>query len=478
MRNSIGFAGALAFLLASSLCAAEERTEHFDTDPGWDGMNNRSMIEMRPVVQDFGYRPGEGGAAGAIGGTITPDGHPAYYAKPIALQCLDTRMHASGNLTVKKGGGNVLLGFFNPRTINEWRTPNTLVFRINGRGDTFHLHTEYTTRKWRAGAGVIGRYDTAADRMYPVENPSGAAYRWTMDYDPNGNNGAGTFTATLDDLTAVMNIDPELRKDGAAFNRFGFLNVVKHADGGGEFYIDDVEIDGEKVDLSKDPEWEGVGNHANFLSDETRPRFNFGYSATHFAGGTGAGEFGGIFFRGDCRYPHTLAYYGAKTETLTLVAPLRASGKLVFKRGVSDSTALFGFFNSEHSVAVTDSQRHALPSDFLGFAIEGPSAQGFFAYPNYRVHGDGASRGYPETMPRIYPDGTPHDWKLEYTPNGANGGTIAFTLDAGPPAVLEVPAEHIAAGATFNRFGFVSPWIDGNGQVVYLDDVTYTFTQR
>ena len=29
-------------------------------------------------------------------------------------------------------------------------------------------------------------------------------------------------------------------------------------------------------------------------------------------------------------------------------------------------------------------------------------------------------------------------------------------------------------GGNFNRFGFVTPHIDGNGQTVFIDDVTYT----
>ena len=39
---------------------------------------------------------------------------------------------------------------------------------------------------------------------------------------------------------------------------------------------------------------------------------------------------------------------------------------------------------------------------------------------------------------------------------------------------LALPAEHAAEGAAFDRFGFVTPWIDGNGQVVYLDDMQFT----
>jgi len=33
------------------------------------------------------------------------------------------------------------------------------------------------------------------------------------------------------------------------------------------------------------------------------------------------------------------------------------------------------------------------------------------------------------------------------------------------------------ADTEFNRFGFVTTWIDGNGQHVYFDDLTYTWKQ-
>jgi hypothetical protein len=50
------------------------------------------------------------------------------------------------------------------------------------------------------------------------------------------------ITATLDDETAEMVLDPKFRADGATFNRFGMINVMKSADGGGEIYFDDVLI--------------------------------------------------------------------------------------------------------------------------------------------------------------------------------------------------------------------------------------------
>ena len=39
----------------------------------------------------------------------------------------------------------------------------------------------------------------------------------------------------------------------------------------------------------------------------------------------------------------------------------------------------------------------------------------------------------------------------------------------------ELPAPgHRAAGARFDRFGLITTWIDGNGQLVYFDDLRYT----
>ena len=183
------------------------------------------------------------------------------------------------------------------------------------------------------------------------------------------------------------------------------------------------------------------------------------------------GEIGGLFFRGDCRYKDRLAYYGAKTGALSLANELHASGKVTFLRGVTDSTTLFGFFNATESVRVNDKQDQAIPSDFLGAAIEGPSGEGFLFYPVYRVHAGVAGEAH-STAPHIYPDGALHQWDLQYAATDA-GGELTLSLD-GQVVRLSLPKDHLAVGAAFDHFGFVTPWIDGNAQVVYLDDLRYT----
>jgi hypothetical protein len=157
---------------------------------------------------------------------------------------------------------------------------------------------------------------------------------------------------------------------------------------------------------------------------------------------------------------------------------LRASGRVCLRRGVSDSTTLFGFYHSTLSLAVNPSQQFSTPKDSLGAAIEGPSGEGFYFYPVYRNHGDHASSGVGANPPRIYPDGATHDWTLEYDPAAANGnGRITLTLD-GKPVSMDLTPGDKAAGAQVDRFGLVTPWIDGNGQDVYFDDLTYTCRQE
>jgi hypothetical protein len=462
MKQAVLFSMAWLLPLLSS---GDIRHERFDQDPLWDGLNNFSQIGMRPVVQDFGYSATTNCNAipGEVGGTITPDAQMAYYAKRLAALTLNDSFSASGKMLVSPGGGNTLLGFFNPARANEWRMANSIVFRIYGRGDVFQVHFEYGTSLWRASAG-----------MFPGDFPSGTVCTWSLTYTPVGTD-SGEVVAVFNGQSSTCTLSPGHRGDGAVFTHCGLLNVLKHPDDTGRLWIDEVVINGVPEDFSADPGWDEFQTQASYLSEDTRPRFAFGYSPTQYGGGMTPGEIGGRFFRGDCRYPETLAYYGAPIADLSLESRLEATGKVCLRRAVSDSTTLFGFFHSERSVAVNPSQSQSLPAEFLGLAIEGPSADGFYIYPCYRTQGDGAGRQYVTNLPPIYPDSQTRDWTLTYDPDGNGGGGEIRLTCGGRTAVLPLLPGHKALGAQFNRFGFVTPWVDGNGQLVYFDDLSYTY---
>jgi hypothetical protein len=477
-RVALYFVGAL---LISDGSQAALRQENFDREPpGWEGLNNRSTaFEIKSVVQNFGYSPGTmhaGGSMGEAGGRINPAGEAAFYGYRLPRPgTLDTPRTAEGRMLVARGSGHALLGFFNTNSVNGWRTPNTMALRINSRGDSFHCHFEYCTSLWRAGAGVIGEI-VPGERITAAALAVDKPYQWKLAYDPHGAGGRGVISVTFDGVTATCEIEQAHRGEGCTFTHFGFLPVLKTWDGPGDIWIDDVKINGVAFDFSKDPGWDELNNRRTYTTKDTRPRFDFGWSASHHAGGLKAGELGGLIFRGDCREPARMAAYGDRLAPLNLNMPLKARGKVAVLRAISDSTASIGFYHSKYSMQKNPSQKHSIPSDYLGINIEGPSSEAFFFYPVYRTHGDEAlALGHDGgRAPRIYPDRRVHDWFLDYDPEGANGnGRITVGLDD-RTCSLNLGPGHKAAGATFDRFGICTPWIDGNSVTVYFDDLEYT----
>jgi hypothetical protein len=472
---------ACALLIAPSIFGQTLRTESFDQEPNWESINSRSTaFPLRQVTQDFGYSPGTshaGGAAGEIGGTLNPAGEAAYYGdrlpKPLDLT---SPLNASGKIFVAPGPGHFLLGFFNANTLNEWRTPNTLVLRINSRGETWHCHLEYCSSQWRAEAGVVGEI-IRGERLRQTEIPAGRVYNWNLKYFPPSGNDPAYFTLKLGDWTARCDIVPEHFQDGAVFTHFGILPIPKTWDSPGHAWLDDITINGVHFDFSSDPKWDSLNNRHYYVSADTRPRFDFGYSRTHFARGKNSGEIGGLIFRGDCREAARMAAYGDRIGKLTLQNKLIARGKVTLLRAISDSAALIGFYNAEHSMKSNPSQNESIPSDFIGINIEGPSSEGFFFYPVYRAHTEGGGKALGQNggkSPRIKPDAMPHDWTFTYDPAGANGnGQITVTLDE-QRCTMDLESGHKNLGASFDRFGICTTWIDGNSVTAYFDDLTYS----
>jgi hypothetical protein len=456
------------------------RTQSFDQDPDWDGHQNRLAEKVsREVKQDFGWSrtAHAGGASGEVGGLVSPAWEPAYYAKKIPATTFDQRLTASGTLNCTGRKFHVLLGFFNSGTLGAWRAPNSISLRLQGRGDHFYCYVEYATARFRAGGDSpkgFAQRDPATERLTMRHFPLGKVIRWTLEYDPAGNGGKGTVNVTLDGQEAVCNLGDGHKQDGARFDRFGLQNVMKSVDDAGEVWFDDVTVQGERDDFSRDPKWEGVGNRRAFTSKRVRPAFDYGWSPTNYAGGKGPGELGGINFRGDGRYADKIGYYGDRLETLDLTKPIRASGRICLRRAASDSTTLIGFFHSKESATVRDEQKSSWPYPFVGAVVEGPSPEGFFLYPAHRLTQGEFSNSRAENSPYIYPDGRSHAWTLEYTPGSP--GMLRVTLD-GKGGEFKIDETLQRSGARFDRFGIISTVIDGNGQEIYFDDLTYTCKQ-
>jgi hypothetical protein len=138
---------------------------------------------------------------------------------------------------------------------------------------------------------------------------------------------------------------------------------------------------------------------------------------------------------------------------------------------------LFGFYHSRDSMAANPSQDSGLPASFLGASVDGPSREGFYFAPAYRGRDAGRGAVSGDGPPHIYPDGKAHDWALDYSPSAAGGrGRITLSLD-GKAVQLDLGEGTRARGARFDRFGIVTTWVDGNGQAIYFDDLTYTCSQ-
>jgi hypothetical protein len=466
---------AIVVLLLSSLAMAQ-KSEDFSTDPNWDALNNRLLPDPLPVIeQSFGYSPNTnhaGGSNGEIGGLTQRSTTPAYYAMKIPTRTFNNKLKASGKFSVTRADGSsgALFGWFNDKA-EGWRTPNSLMFRIDGNGDKYWVFIEYGTQHWLTGGMGCFEGERYQTTKTPPFRSDGTAHEWMLEYDPAANGGSGAVIFTLDGKTYTLNVAPEHRADGLELNRFGMLNhmLTGHSI---EPWFDDLTVDGEKIDFSKDPGWESGGSQVKFGDRIIRPLHDFGFSPdTNFAGGSGKGEVGGTLWRGEYAQP---AYYAARLERLTLNDAFSASGRIAFTRAGSDSGSCFGWFDSTSKQNKT-SRDH--PSEnILGIMIEGPSRIGHYFRPFYN-DSTGAGELKPHG-PIIRPDGKAHTFAVRYDPSGAGGnGKVIFKLD-NDEQTYDLPAGAKRAGASFDRFGFFNLQTKGNHTTIYIDDLKLTPERR
>ncbi len=51
-----------------------------------------------------------------------------------------------------------------------------------------------------------------------------------------------------------------------------------------------MTVNGKRFDFREDPRWDERNNRRTYETTNVRPRFDFGWSPTHWAGGKAAGE--------------------------------------------------------------------------------------------------------------------------------------------------------------------------------------------
>jgi hypothetical protein len=414
-----------------------------------------------PVTrQDFGTRTLASGPA--IGGWVQRSLTPAWFAKIIATRTLTNKLSASGKFAVTNdlGGSGVLFGWFNESS-RGWRTPNSLIFRIDGNGGRYWVFYEYGTRNWLTGGGGCfegDRYQTTPTKPLPAD---GTVHTWSLSYDPAGVNGSGVMTFVLDGKTYTQTLLPGHKEDGAEFNRFGIFNV-QTTGSGMDVFFSDLVLDGEAVDSRSNAGWEGRGNKVEFPDRTLRPYHDFGWSSTSKAGSK-PGELGGIIWRDE-----NPAYYASKVGPLTLEDELFASGKIAFNGAGSDSGVYLGWFDSRSKTNKVVSDHEQAPRNMLAILLEGPSRIGHYFRGAYRTRtGDGV---LDDNGPIIRPDGRVHEWSIHYSPAA---GTIAVKLDDGT-ATLVLKPEHRKHGASFDRFGLFNLQVGGHFVDIAIDDLTYS----
>jgi hypothetical protein len=214
-------------------------------DTGWNGMNHERQYADRALrpLHDFGYSATSfagGKKQGEIGGIVWRDERPAYYAEKVGPLSLEHRLRASGKLALNGAGSDsaVYIGWFESaakknKTTPEHVEPQRHVLGIIMEGPSrigHYFRPGYWTSTGAGGAAESG----------PIIRPDGQSHAWSIDYNPDANEGNGRITVQFDSKKQTLDLKPGHKKSGAVFDRFGILNCQS----GGHFvevYLDDLE---------------------------------------------------------------------------------------------------------------------------------------------------------------------------------------------------------------------------------------------
>lgn len=218
-------------------------------DPHWEGHNNTSQYTAPNFhgMHSFGWSQTNwaGEEAGEIGGlfwrTEPHDPLCAYYGDDIGSLTLDDPISFSGTICFTDGmtDAAAFFGYFNHENqveSFEADTPDAGFPMRNMMGVAI------------ADSSAVGYYfhplvsaegREGASTTCGVFLPDRRRRHFRFEYDPDGADGIGRVTVTLDGQQHPFDLTREQRRNGGVFNRFGLANVRR----GGhsvQFYLDDV----------------------------------------------------------------------------------------------------------------------------------------------------------------------------------------------------------------------------------------------
>ena len=185
----------------------------------------------------------------------------------------------------------------------------------------------------------------------------------------------GAITLQVDDSRPFKYFIKKSGQDEPVYmDRFGLFNYQMYHQYI-DLYLSDLTVNEHKVDLGKDPGWEGQGNRVQFVEQDFH-RQNYGFSETNWAGDQ-IGEIGGTFGSAETIDP-IYGYYADEVGKLTLDDPISFSGNVSFLHDSTDAGMYLGFFNKKDLTAdlTNRPQKHKTAMNSLGILVEGGARGG------------------------------------------------------------------------------------------------------
>lgn len=473
-----------------------------------------------------------GPRAGEIGGKMWQSTTPAHYGLPFGkpLSLMDP-MSASGTIAVmtSETGGVGYLGFFNHQR-QEWRPWSSLALRIlnDGKGKAWII-VDCMSGEWGAAGfetdisfpanGSVHRWSLDYDphATLPAQWPKPQMRNWLTgdrrtveDILPfarkdepgitpeqlqealsdalaqglisNIRRGWGIFwhlNETYEGIKGAITVKVDNQQPYRFFltekqilqptemDRFGLFNMQTYHRPI-EFYVGDLTVNNQKIDLGHDPNWKGLYNRATFVERDFQ-RTDFGYSETSWAGG-GIGEIGGQFYRLEPNDPNA-GYFGDSVGGLTLDDPVTFSGKICFVNGTTDAGMFFGYFDPNAvKETISDPKGGSPLRNQMGIVIDGPTRIGYYFSSLVSTMHKNASHS---TGPVYLPKAEPATFCCKYDPSSGEAGRITILL-GNDQFSHDLKQEQRKDGAVFSHFGLVTVRSGGKYVEVYLDDLHYT----